>query len=1212
MNPGEGSGMAQILNNDQFLMATMPETNLAIVPVRYKPLWQDVTPVVTVPDDDLLVTHINQTADLLRMQGPKVHAGETQTSEEWLSTHSLEYMKLTIAHLLTQGRLITTKSHFKRKHLEFSATSINEFESQLYEAVELYHRRIGWLMQGSRKIFGLVKGTKVGVLVDASNANCSLGKLYDFQQCLLGLIDEQLCYKKQLYFSSFGTEESSLWSTPRDINVRTLHEARMWIQALEPSGGCNLLHALKKMLLVRDLNSLVVILGGSPDQSTHVLFDYIEQCMVGRKALSVHMVAFDCSSSVTEHVVKKLAEVMGGRFHCNVSLSQMCKVGRRSPAMLGDKDADPNYYSCDIHHLQSELQRSEEVLRTIKEMRQGLLGDTLISIMQEISEEVAKLPSAHFLPKPPMHDRPLSIEMPNFLPKTSADWLKTNGLKAKKLSLYQILAPNAFSPIEDFVPILRKTVSSTLHEKAMMQFEWHDGTVKNVHVDPPLLYNYQKQLTKAVKMYEKRIDWLTTGSRQIWGTVGEKRVLILIDTSLTNAMYIIHIQHSLRLLLEQQMTNKECFNIMAFGKGIKALSNEMVTPTPDNLQDAWKWVLDLECEGSRNLMNALKYVMEVDALEDAPECQGIYLFTSGVPDQEEAVLCSYVAELCAGRDLRIHICLFSINTLDMIPARFATPRETAVVYRDLANSSKGRFHWFNETGIIDSDDINIIMSEIEKAVNFSQKCALLVDSLKQRSGHKQLEGGSDTLSSRGDKQAVARLPGPKPTALTLARMQPKEESAEETNSPFKALTWRPNSTKATTASASSMKSSGSSEKDNKQRKSQKVSQCVFYTEEGNRVGCVFKKYPKAKSVRKSIPFAALPKEEDVCSTKQWLQRFSLKRLKLDLHKLVSGPDCTHQKKLVPAVNKKVAAKYCTIFPSIEVNGVVKHLQFQPQELEAYIEQLERVIRRYAQRMQWLLSGSRRLFGTVLEKKVCILLDTSGSMDIYLPEVKKELTSLIWEQLQKNCTSFNLLSFSDKVHMWKHTLQEATDEACHDAVQWVSEVKAHGSTCTLEALQAAFQLADVQAFYLLTDGKPDTSCQLVLKEVEQMTQRKQITIHTTSFNCSDSTANNFLKRLASQTGGRYHRCTGDVDGHLVAHRILTEGLTNEDDPILPAFEGDDLQRLADEIGRARRFLTQARAFRELLLEKQQKSDSQNSTSVSSQVSEKPNSLSSRRI
>lgn len=28
-------------------------------------------------------------------------------------------------------------------------------------------------------------------------------------------------------------------------------------------------------------------------------------------------------------------------------------------------------------------------------------------------------------------------------------------------------------------------------QKAMMQFEWHDGTVKNVHVDPPILYDYQ-------------------------------------------------------------------------------------------------------------------------------------------------------------------------------------------------------------------------------------------------------------------------------------------------------------------------------------------------------------------------------------------------------------------------------------------------------------------------------------------------------------------------------------------------------------------------------------------------------------------------------------------------------------------------------------------------------------------------------------------------
>lgn len=48
------------------------------------------------------------------------------------------------------------------------------------------------------------------------------------------------------------------------------------------------------------------------------------------------------------------------------------------------------------------------------------------------------------------------------------------------------------------------------------------------------------------------------------------------------------------------------------------------------------------------------------------------------------------------------------------------------------------------------------------------------------------------------------------------------------------------------------------------------------------------------------------------------------------------------------------------------------------------------------------AGSRRLFGAVLERKVCILLDTSGSMGPYLQQVKAELILLIWEQLRKHC------------------------------------------------------------------------------------------------------------------------------------------------------------------------------------------------------------------
>lgn len=48
----------------------------------------------------------------------------------------------------------------------------------------------------------------------------------------------------------------------------------------------------------------------------------------------------------------------------------------------------------------------------------------------------------------------------------------------------------------------------------------------------------------------------------------------------------------------------------------------------------------------------------------------------------------------------------------------------------------------------------------------------------------------------------------------------------------------------------------------------------------------------------------------------------------------------------------------------------------------------------------LCAGSRRVFGTVLERSVCFLLDISGSMAPNLSELKRELASLIWEQLHK--------------------------------------------------------------------------------------------------------------------------------------------------------------------------------------------------------------------
>ena len=47
------------------------------------------------------------------------------------------------------------------------------------------------------------------------------------------------------------------------------------------------------------------------------------------------------------------------------------------------------------------------------------------------------------------------------------------------------------------------------------------------------------------------------------------------------------------------------------------------------------------------------------------------------------------------------------------------------------------------------------------------------------------------------------------------------------------------------------------------------------------------------------------------------------------------------------------------------------------------------------------SGSRRVFGTVVETSCIFLIDISGSMDLHMDELRKELVHLVWEQLHKH-------------------------------------------------------------------------------------------------------------------------------------------------------------------------------------------------------------------
>ncbi|XP_046691362.1 von Willebrand factor A domain-containing protein 3A [Silurus meridionalis] len=1107
------------------------------------------------------------------LQERREDTDEQETSEEWLKWRSLESCGLTLSHFLSHCSTapVSYRGDGEDAQLEIDSETLNDFEMQLYQAIEMFHSRIQWLTRGSRKIFGMVPGSRLGVLVDSSDVSCFEERLSELQRHLLLLVQEQLRLKKQLHLMSVGTEVNSLWEKPRDVNQKRLQEVQEWILRLISSGNCNLLQGLEKTRSQTHLDSLLIILSSCPDQDIDVLLSYMSE-MVQDTSLCAHVVLLDsCSPSVIE-AVKDMSKVTGGRFHLFF-------------ASQGIVDS-----SSDLELLWAEIKTARSILHHIQNARQhGRLNHTPVSIVSEISTDLEALSlsdlnsGAHTA----VHGAELCVQPAGPLPSSSAEWLRTNGLKAKNLNLYHVLAPNIYTPLEGFVPILGKKVQSKVHEKATVQFEWHDGTLKNMHVDLPLLQSYQRRLLEAEGVLEDRVMWLNTfSSRQIWGTVCEQSVQIVLDVSDVSDHHQLHIQHAVRLLLQEQLPSTHRFNIIAFGADVKAWRERAVSSNPQNLQEAWQWVQKLECAGDRNTLAALRHATESEP-QDSSLTRGVYLFTTGAPDQDHSVLFSYVSEFCTG--LRIHVCLFTreVEPLRCSSSHHVSRVQVALILRNLAHCANGRFHWITDTGIVESDDITTLTREMEEAADYWQKCCDLVDSLLQHSSSADQEEAhaEECHSPAHCTEALKQkhtLPPPRETRLSSARLGRTEVKPS--------TAWRPNSAKALIPPAhppdgwKPIRITNSTKVKKKEkspallrRRKEALIQiyglCVCVC-----IGSVFN-HLKANSIQKRIH---IPKNEDVSSSKQWLSRFGIRSLKLDLHKLLSVPACTHRTELVTSVSRSVSAKYCTIFPSVHLNGRERHLFLSSGELKQYLIQSERLLQRYAHRMQWLLSGSRRVFGCVLERDVCIVLDVSGSMSPHFTTLYTHLISLIWDQLHTCRVRFSMVAFSELVQVWQEELVEASEERCRDAVTWLSQLNTHGGTSILHALKAACVFGDSVGVYVISDGRWDCSCSLVLEEVERLTSGKHITIHTVTLSDPDST-DVFLKSLAHQTGGRFHQVPTASETAMTTE-LLSSSFSAGQDSVLPEFQGDDLKRLRNEIEKLRMFQKQAKDFREMLLVK----------------------------
>jgi hypothetical protein len=140
---------------------------------------------------------------------------------------------------------------------------------------------------------------------------------------------------------------------------------------------------------------------------------------------------------------------------------------------------------------------------------------------------------------------------------------------------------------------------------------------------------------------------------------------------------------------------------------------------------------------------------------------------------------------------------------------------------------------------------------------------------------------------------------------------------------------------------------------------------------------------------------------------------------------------------------------------------------------SYEQKIKIELEKYEKRIDWLSKGSRELFGTVIENNICILIDTSQSMQMSLDFVKRKLAILMnvnnfliifynhlfqilyflyfvlltKEQL-KTKQRFNLLSFNTKIYPWRDRMVEVDEFNTNSALEWINNLNAQGTTNTL--------------------------------------------------------------------------------------------------------------------------------------------------------------------
>ncbi|KAL8190156.1 UNVERIFIED_CONTAM: hypothetical protein K2H54_041748 [Gekko kuhli] len=290
--------------------------------------------------------------------------------------------------------------------------------------------------------------------------------------------------------------------------------------------------------------------------------------------------------------------------------------------------------------------------------------------------------------------------------------------------------------------------------------------------------------------------------------------------------------------------------------------------------------------------------------------------------------------------------------------------------------------------------------------------------------------------------------------------------------------------------------------------------------------------------------------QPLISSTKWLQLHGLKRNKLSFSQILSQIGFQHREDYVSILGKLVASRYSNrLYPQYTKaeDGKRYNLTASKDLLIHFVDCLTVAIELYKQRMEWLTTESRQIFGVIQEQSIAVVLDFDVSSRAEFNLSCEALRMILTQQIAQ-IANFNLIRATEDLVKWQEKAVPVTECSLKAAVEWLYALDHLPAVCHSGPIEAVLEAAcddTIEAVYYFVVGDlPERMKHLFL----QKTLRSPRPIHTVSFNAREEETITFLKELSHQTSGRFHAFAERTD--CVA---MTETPVNwtEDDTRLPA-------------------------------------------------------------